>query len=143
MAIKKIMCAVDGSKVTGRVAACAVELAQATGAKLTFLTINVVPTRARRSHYWDAESINAANAQANQQIASAVKQAKAVKFDNFDCVVATGGSVADAIVAYADKNKADHIVMGTSTTNELARMLLGSVASAVVSHAQVPVTVVK
>lgn len=143
MAIKKILCAVDGSKVTGRVAACAVELAQATGAKLTFLTINVVPTRARRTHYWDAESVDAATAQSNKQVASAVKLAKSVKFDNYDCVLATGGNVADAIVAYADKNKTDHIVMGTSTTNELARMFLGSVATAVVSHAQAPVTVVK
>ena len=48
MAIKRILCAVDGSKITGRVADCAVELAQATGAKLTCLTINAVPTRARR-----------------------------------------------------------------------------------------------
>lgn len=143
MAIKRILCAVDGSKITGRVADCAVELAQATGAKLTFLTINVVPTRARRTHYWDAESVNAAAAQANKQVASAIKSAKAVKFEGYDCVVASGGNVADAIVSYADKNKADHIVMGTSTTNELARLLLGSVATAVVSHAKAPVTVVK
>lgn len=143
MAIKKIVCAVDGSKITGHVAACAVELAQATGAKLTFLNIDVVPTRARRTYFWDAELMNAAAAQANKQLAMAVKAAKAVKFENYDCVVATGGHVADAIVAYADKNKADHIVLGTHTTNELTRMLLGSVATAVVSHAKAPVTVVK
>lgn len=143
MAIKRILCAVDGSKITGRVAGCAVELAQATGAKLTFLTVNVVPTRARRTHYWDAESMNAAAAQSDKQLASAVKSAKAVKFDNYECVVAAGSNVADAIVSYAEKNKADHIVMGTSTTNELARLFLGSVATAVVSHATAPVTVVK
>ncbi len=143
MAIKRILCAIDGSKITGRVAGCAVELAQATGAKLTFLTVNVVPTRARRTHYWDAESMNAAAAQSDKQLASAVKSAKAVKFDNYDCVVANGSNVADAIVSYAEKNKSDHIVMGTNTTNELARLFLGSVATAVVSHAAAPVTVVK
>ncbi|WP_374313778.1 universal stress protein [Dongia sp.] len=143
MAIKRILCAIDGSKITGRVAGCAVELAQATGAKLTFLTVNVVPTRARRTHYWDAESMNAAAAQSDKQLASAVKSAKAVKFDNYDCVVANGSNVADAIVSYAEKNKSDHIVMGTNTTNELARLFLGSVATAVVSHASAPVTVVK
>lgn len=143
MAIKKIVCAVDGSKITGRVAACAVELAQATGARLTFLNINVVPTRIRRTYFWDSELVNAAAAQSNRQVAAAVKMAKAVKFNNYDCVVATGSNVADAIVAYADKNKADHIVMGTSTTNELARIFVGSVATAVVSHALAPVTVVK
>lgn len=143
MAIKRILCAIDGSKITGRVAGCAVELAQATGAKLTFLTVNVVPTRARRTHYWDAESMNAAAAQSDKQLAAAVKSAKAVKFDNYDCVVANGSNVADAIVSYAEKNKSDHIVMGTNTTNELARLFLGSVATAVVSHAAAPVTVVK
>ena len=143
MAIKRILCAADGSKITGHVAGCAVELAQATGAKLTFLTVNVVPTRARRTHYWDAESMNAAAAQANKQVGAAVKSAKAAKFENYECVVASGSAVADAIVSYADKNKIDHIVMGTNTTNELARLFLGSVATAVVSHASAPVTVVK
>jgi len=143
MAIKKILCAVDGSKITGHVADCAIELAGATGAKLTFLTINVVPTRARRTHYWDAESMSAAAAQASKQLAVAVKSAKASKFENYDCVVASGSTVADAIVAYAAKNKSDHIVMGTNTTNELARIFLGSVATAVVSHAAAPVTIVK
>ena len=142
MTIKRILCAVDGSKVTGRVAGCAVELAQATRAKLTFVVVNVVPTRMRRTHYWDAESMTAAAAQSNKQLAAAVKIAKAVEFTGYQCVVASGSSVADAIVDYAAKNKADHIVMGTSTTNELARLLLGSVAMAVVSHAKVPVTVV-
>lgn len=143
MAIRKILCAIDGSKITGQVAGFAVDLAQATGARLTFLTINTVPTRARRTHYWDAESISAAAAQANRQLAAATKVARSVKFENVDCVVATGSNVADAIVAYAAKNKMDHIVVGTHTTNELARLLLGSVATAVVSHAAAPVTVVK
>jgi nucleotide-binding universal stress UspA family protein len=143
MAIKKILCAVDGSKITGQVAACAVELAIATGARLTFLTIDVVPTRARRTYFWDTEMMDAATAQSSKQLGHAVKAARAVKFDNYECVVATGGNVADAIVAYATKNKADHIVMGTNTTNELTRIFVGSVATAVVSHAKMPVTVVK
>lgn len=143
MAIKKILCAVDGSKITGRVAGCAIELAKATGAKLTFLTVNVVPTRMRRTHYWDAESMSAAAAQADKQLAAAVKVARTAEFTNFDSVVASGSNVADAIVSYVDKNKINHVVMGTSTTNELARLFLGSVATAVVSHAKAPVTVVK
>jgi nucleotide-binding universal stress UspA family protein len=143
MAIKKILCAVDGSKITGHVAGCAVELAQATGAKLTFLTVNIVPTRALKTHFWDAESMNAAAAQSNRQLAAAVKSAKAAKFDKYDCVVANGSNVADAIVAYAGKNKMDHLVMGTNTTNELARLFMGSVATAVASHAPCPVTIVK
>ncbi len=140
---KKILCAVDGSKSSADAAACAVDLARSTGAKLTFLNVNVVPARSRRTYFWDAELLSASDAQSHKQLNAAAKVAKAAKFESFDCVIATGNSVADAIVAYADKNKSDHIVMGTATTNELARIFIGSVAMAVVSHAHCPVTVVK
>jgi nucleotide-binding universal stress UspA family protein len=140
---KKILCAVDGSKASADAADCAVDLAKSSGAKLTFLNINVIPARSRRTYFWDAELLSASEAQAHKALNAAGKIAKAAKFDGFDCVEATGNNVADAIVAYADKNKSDHIVMGTATTNELARLFIGSVAMAVVSHAHCPVTVVK
>lgn len=140
---KTILCAVDGSKVSDRAAACAVDLAKAAGAKLSFLNINVIPARATRTYFWDTTLLKAADIQAHKQLNSAVKIAKAAKFENCDAVIATGNNVADAIVAYAKKHKADHLVLGTATTNELARVFLGSVATAVVSHAHCPVTVVK
>jgi nucleotide-binding universal stress UspA family protein len=141
--MKKLICAVDGSAVAERAAACAVELAKASGAKLTFLNINVVPTRAARTYFWDSTLFDAAGIQSKKQLNAAAKVARARDFADIEGVVATGSNVADAIVAYAKKNKADHIVMGTNTTNELARIFLGSVATAVVSHADCPVTVVK
>jgi nucleotide-binding universal stress UspA family protein len=140
---KLYVCAVDGSKVADRAAACAVDLAKASGAKLCFLNINIVPTRSRRTYFWDATLVEASAIQSNRQLAAAVKIAKAAKFGNFDCVIATGSTVADAIVSYTQKTKADHLIVGTGTTNELARIFLGSVATAVVSHAACPVTVVK
>ncbi len=140
---KLYVCAVDGSKAADRAAACAVDLAKSGGAKLCFLNINVVPTRSRKTYFWDATLVAAAEAQSNNQLAAAAKVAKGAKFGNYDCVIASGSNVADAIVAYAQKQKADHVIVGTGTTNELARMFLGSVATAVVSHAPCPVTVVK
>jgi nucleotide-binding universal stress UspA family protein len=140
---KLYICAVDGSKVADRAAACAIDLAKAAGAKLCFLNINVVPTRSRKTYFWDETLVGAAQVQSMRQLAAAAKVAKAAKFGNFSSVVASGSNVADAIVSYAKKSKADHLVVGTSTTNELARVFLGSVATAVVSHAACPVTVVK
>jgi nucleotide-binding universal stress UspA family protein len=140
---KLFVCAVDGSKAADRAAACAIDLARAGGARLCFLNINVVPTRSRKTYFWDATLVGAAEAQSHRQLAAAAKVAKGAKFGNFDCVIASGSSVADAIVAYAAKHKADHLVVGTGTSNELARLFLGSVATAVVSHATCPVTVVK
>jgi nucleotide-binding universal stress UspA family protein len=143
MPIKKILCAVDDSRITRDVAACAVELAQATGAKLTFLAVDLVSARLRRAYFWDTEVIRPAAVKSHKPLLPAVKAAQAAKFENFECVAASGSNVADAIISYAAKNKADHIVIGTHTTNELARIFVGSVATAVVSHAPVPVTVVK
>jgi nucleotide-binding universal stress UspA family protein len=140
---KLFVCAVDGSKAADRAAACAVDLARAGGARLCFLNINVVPTRSRKTYFWDATLVGAAKAQSHRQLAAAAKVAKTAKFGNFDCVIASGSNVADAIVSYVAKHKADHLVVGTGTSNELARLFLGSVATAVVSHAACPVTVVK
>lgn len=140
---KLYICAVDGSKIADRAAACAVDLAKAGGARLCFLNINVVATRSRRTYFWDETLVGAAAVQSKRQLAAAAKVAKTAKFGNFDCVVANGSNVADAIVSYAKKNKADHVIVGTGTTNELARLFMGSVATAVVSHAACPVTVVK
>jgi nucleotide-binding universal stress UspA family protein len=140
---KTYVCAVDGSKVADRAAACAIELAKAAGAKLTFLNINVVPTRSARTYFWDATLVDASDIQSHKQLKAAGKVAKAAKFTDFDSVIASGSNVADAIVDYVRKHKADHLVVGTATTNELTRLFLGSVATAVVSHADCPVTVVK
>jgi nucleotide-binding universal stress UspA family protein len=134
---------VDGSKVAVRAAGCAVEMAKGAGARLTFLNINVVPTRARNTHFWDATLVDAANIQSYRQLIDAAKVARALRFDDFDLVIATGGNVADAIVAYAGRKKINHVIVGTSAPNQLARIFLGSVATAVVSHAACPVTVVK
>jgi nucleotide-binding universal stress UspA family protein len=53
------------------------------------------------------------------------------------------GSAADAIIAYAQRQHSPMIVIGTSGRSDLARLLLGSEAAAVVERAHVPVTVVR
>jgi nucleotide-binding universal stress UspA family protein len=52
-------------------------------------------------------------------------------------------SVPDSIVNYAAKNNIDIIVMGTRGRTGVKKLFLGSVASAVVSHAHCPVLVVR
>jgi len=52
-------------------------------------------------------------------------------------------SVADAIISYAEKNNVDLIIMGTKGRTGLKKVLLGSVASSVISHANCPVLVVR
>ena len=52
-------------------------------------------------------------------------------------------SVADAIISYVEKNNIDLIIMGTKGKTGLKKVLLGSVASGVISHAKCPVLVVR
>ncbi len=58
-------------------------------------------------------------------------------------VVASPTSVAPAIVDYAEKNKVDLVVVGTRGRSGFTKLLLGSVASGVVTYASCPVMVVK
>jgi nucleotide-binding universal stress UspA family protein len=52
-------------------------------------------------------------------------------------------SAADSIVNYAESKNADLIVIGTKGRTGLKRLLLGSVANGVVTHARCPVLVTR
>jgi nucleotide-binding universal stress UspA family protein len=52
-------------------------------------------------------------------------------------------SIASTIVEFAENEKVDLIVVGTRGASGVKRMLLGSVASGVVTYAHCPVLVVK
>ena len=52
-------------------------------------------------------------------------------------------SVEASVVNYADKQDADLVVLGTKGKSDFKKLLLGSVASAVVTYAGCPVLVVK
>jgi nucleotide-binding universal stress UspA family protein len=53
------------------------------------------------------------------------------------------GSPTREILSYADRNDIDQIVIGSHGRSGVTRVLLGSVAEAVVRRAPVPVTVVR
>ena len=58
-------------------------------------------------------------------------------------IVASPTSTVSAIVDYAENNKVDLIVVGTRGRSGFTKLLLGSVASGVVTYAGCPVMVVK
>jgi nucleotide-binding universal stress UspA family protein len=53
------------------------------------------------------------------------------------------GHIGQTIARRADELGCDGIVMGTSGRGALGNLLLGSVATKVIHHAKVPVTLVK
>ena len=58
-------------------------------------------------------------------------------------VIKTTSSIPEEIIKYAKGKRSDLIVMGTRGRTGLKKILLGSVAQAVVTHASCPVTVVR
>jgi nucleotide-binding universal stress UspA family protein len=58
-------------------------------------------------------------------------------------VEVTHGSPGDVLLSQVQQHDIDHIVIGHTERGALARWLLGSVSSDVLSRAHVPVTVVR
>jgi nucleotide-binding universal stress UspA family protein len=58
-------------------------------------------------------------------------------------VVVSATSIVDAIIEYAEQQKVDLIVIGTRRRSNFTKLLLGSVASGVITCASCPVMVVK
>lgn len=140
----KLLCAVDGSHSSQKAAALAAALAERLGAKLTFLTVQTMDAEhAAKDVYWDSQLLGAAELQTERELEEARNAAASAGLEELACVKTYGRSVAEAIVAYAEKEGFQHIVTGSSGRSGVGRMLLGSVAADVVAKAHCPVTVAR
>ena len=91
----------------------------------------------------DETRLEAAQQRAEELVDRASQQAEAVG-QEIETVIEVG-EPAEAILAYVETHDVDHVVMGShsDTQGRIARRLLGTVATAVVGDAPVPVTVVR
>jgi nucleotide-binding universal stress UspA family protein len=144
--IQKVMVATDGSRPAQKAIDFALGMKGAfPDAKLTFLLATRLPeASASEIASMGADVLDAAAIQDDMELAAAQKAANEAGVKNARFVkVPAGRNIAAAIVNYADKEKIDHIIMGSTGLTGVARMLLGSVASEVVAKAPCPVTVVR
>ena len=74
---------------------------------------------------------------------SAAQVAKSAGVKDIKCVDASARDVGGAIVAYAENNGVDHLVVGSGGKGAASHLLVGSVSSDVVNKAHCPVTVVR
>ena len=123
----------------------ALELAKENRASLSIL--HVLPTLPMLPDAYIAatayeEMLGAHRRQADQKMQKVVKRAQAAGVKASGTVVDVGVA-ADQIVRFAKRQGADMIVMGTHGHGLLARVVLGSVAERVVSHASCPVLTVR
>ena len=147
----KILVGIDGSESSMKAADYAVELAGKQDGQV--IALNVVVSQL--GYAYSSGAFGLVTPSAINDLLEKSKQEAQVWFGNIGrkasaCgvrlkteIVASPTSAGPAIVDYADKNGVDLIVVGTRGRSGFSKLLLGSVASSVVTYASCPVTVVK
>jgi len=145
---KKIIVPLDGSDFSFRAAKYAINLARLTGGEIICVHAVVdlpyieymgpgivtvtryIDEAKKRTEEWFSQV---------KSMAAAAKEDIKVTADTIFNIQ----SVAESIISYAAEQKADLIVIGTRGRAGLKRLMLGSVASGVVAHANFSVLVVR
>ena len=146
----KILVPIDGSEYSFRAAQYATDLSIKNTSDLILLS--VVPSKIM---YGDSSGIfgavpptyfkkykNEANKWFNQIISEIKKEGLEIKKIKTD-VITTPVSIVSTILEYAEKQGTDLIIVGTRGITGFKRMLLGSVASGIVTYAHCPVLVIR
>ncbi|HEY7695620.1 MAG TPA: universal stress protein [Nitrososphaeraceae archaeon] len=151
MAIRRILVAVDGSKPSVDASVQAIDIAKKVGAELIALYVISPDTR---YHYLEdtltpklpsafKEVLMLAMQSGEKHVNNVRQMAKQKSVKVKTDVVVGISSVVKEIIEYAHKNKIDMIVIGSRGLSGFKKMLLGSVASGVVTYAHCPVLVAK
>jgi nucleotide-binding universal stress UspA family protein len=148
---KQILVAIDGSPTGNRGLKAAMDLASSQAASLT--VIHVVDDMQSVSYVGDMGYVPAdyvdklledLRKNGRKILAKAEAAARGAGIDVKALLVESkGGSIADAILAQARKQRADTIVLGTHGRRGLRRALMGSDAEAVLRDSRVPVLLVR
>ncbi|MGA9171252.1 MAG: universal stress protein [Nitrososphaeraceae archaeon] len=145
----KVLAAIDGSQSSMDAAAYAAAMARKNNAQLIVLHILFSPLGYEYSSgKFGDETIPSSV----KQIFGAAKNEAEQWFNKIKErtgevirteVIVTDTSVAGAIIRYAEEHNVDLIVVGTRGRSAFTKLLLGSVASAVVTYAHCPVLLIR
>lgn len=151
MSNRRILVAVDGSRPSIDASIQAIDLAKSLNAEL--IALYVVSPDVRYDFLEDTitprlpgalkDVIMIAMQRGEKHLDKVRQKAKDKNFKVKTDVVIGISSVVKEIVDYAEKNRINIIVVGSRGLSGLKKMLLGSVASGVVTYAHCPVLVTK
>jgi nucleotide-binding universal stress UspA family protein len=136
----RILLAADGSKHSLRAADNAIALAKFNQSS-KIEVIYVVDSKTSKAdvlRQWDALGVSEKR---EERLKETVEKAKDAEV-NFEIKILRG-EPAQAIIAYANENRFDVVVIGSRGLNTLQEMVLGSVSHKVAKHVQCPVLIVK
>jgi nucleotide-binding universal stress UspA family protein len=146
-AFSKILVAIDGSESSLNATDYAIEMAKKDGAQVIALSINHLPLSSYGLAAPEDEVKQSKEIKEMQEFRESLdKIGRNAKQSNVQLkkeIINSQMSVVAAIVEYAESEGIDLIIIGTKGSSGLKKMLLGSVASGVVSYATCPVMVVK
>ena len=145
---KRILIATDGSRLSRKAITQGTALAKALGATVVgfharqpfpaihFAEAVMIPPATEKQYEEDSAKL------ARERLAEIEATARKAGVD-FKAVQTTDLSPADAIIRTAKKEKCDLIVMSSHGRKGLARVLIGSETSLVLTHSKIPVLVTR
>jgi len=143
----KILVGLDGSNSSLRAVDSAVSISEKYDSEIILLTIIGASLKQATSTFITAPTYSTeeldteknANEKIHEMIKSKYKQVKSIN----SVIIEHSTAVDRTIINYADSEKVDLIIVGSKGRTGIKKLLLGSVASAVVAHAHCPVLVIK
>jgi len=145
LAVSKVLVGIDGSDHSFRAAQYALEISKKYVAKLIAVTVTYMPAKSRMSQQ-EAIEVGAGLSEmdkAKTWFESFTQSARENKIDLKTELVNSQRPVDYVILEYAEKEGIDLIVIGTRGRSGLSKIVLGSVASRIVTYSHSPILVVK
>jgi len=152
LSIKKILVPVDGSNASVKALQYAAHLAEVEASDVQLIALHVledvkqggaIGLQAKYGNVRLVEGFKRTRRKAALEWLKQIEEAAKKKGIRFESEVLDGDSKVEIIINYAKENNVDLIVMGSRGLTGFKRLLLGSVANAVVTNAPCPVMVVR
>ena len=147
--ISKILVAIDGSEHSFKASEYVLELAKSFGAQLYAVTVTYIPASDHLSQKevlsksLVEDSSNNSMKDAGNWFESFTQNAKEDNIQLKTELINSARPVDYVILEYAEEQKIDLIVVGTKGRTGFKKLMLGSIASSIVTYAHCPVIVVK
>jgi nucleotide-binding universal stress UspA family protein len=150
--LRKILVPADGSNASVSALNYAAHLAELEGEDAELLVIHVledvkqggaIGLQAKYGNVRLVEGFKRARRESALKWLKTIEEAAEKKGIRLKTEVLDGESEVQVIIEYAKKNNVDLIVIGSRGLSKFKRLLLGSVADALVSHAPCPVMVIR
>jgi len=152
LSIKKILVPVDGSNASVKALQYAAHLAEVEANDVQLIALHVledvkqggaIGLQAKYGNVRLVEGFKRTRRKAALEWLKQIEEAAKKKGIRFKSEVLDGDSKVEIIINYAKENNVDLIVMGSRGLTGFKRLLLGSVANAVVTNAPCPVMIVR